>query len=165
MIKLFHTSTHLKQHVKFLQFIHAEGRFCHDGSDLGEHEVERTVRTVMFTYVEIEPVESPARDQGSEGLTVSVVRPSLTCVVCVWCVFVCGVCVVVCTTLRLVVSSMVWMTLSLCLKRICSMTSARREPNFYQGQRSGGDRPTGDEGRDKRERQTSFQRCGKHFIG
>lgn len=35
------------------------------------------------------------------------------------------------TTLRFVVSSMVWMTRSLCLKRICSITSARIEPNFW----------------------------------
>ena len=39
------------------------------------------------------------------------------------------------TTLRLVVSSMVWMTLSLCLKRICSITSARIEPNFWHKRR------------------------------
>lgn len=43
------------------------------------------------------------------------------------------------TTLRLVVSSMVWMTLSLCLKRICSITSARIEPNFWHKKRKNKD--------------------------
>lgn len=63
------------------------------------------------------------------------------------------------TTLRFVVSSIVWMTLSLCLKRICSITSARMKPNFWKCQTEWGQRGWGwgserERDREKKKRET-----------